>query len=85
MRRFQAASSGIVGAVKAASPIPSQLASGCCPPTDQRAQRFDADVCGEHEEGDGEQLLGASLRRVRAETRAGEQPQDDKAGKRLDQ
>src|SRR2546423_5360462 len=42
---------------------------------DQRAQRLDADVGGEDEEGDGEQLLGAPLCRARAETGAGEEPQ----------
>jgi len=35
-RRFQAASSGIVGAVKAARPIPTQLAAGWWPPISER-------------------------------------------------
>ena len=51
----------------------------------QRADRLDTDIGGEDEEGNGDQLLGSSLRPVRAEARAGEQPQDDKTRDRLDQ
>ena len=51
----------------------------------QRADRLDTDIGCEDEEGNGDQLLGSSLRRVRAKARAGEQPQDDKTRDRLDQ
>jgi len=51
----------------------------------QRADRLDTDIGGEDEEGNGDQLLGSSLRPVRAEARTGEQPQDDKTRDRLDQ
>ena len=52
---------------------------------DERAQCLDADVPGEQEETDGDQLLCAPLGAAGATPRAGEQPEHDTTSKRLDQ
>ena len=52
---------------------------------DECAQRLDAHIPGEQEEADGNQLLGTPLGTTRATPRAGEQPEHDTAGERLDQ
>ena len=61
--RLARASSGMVGAVNAARPIPTHDSPGWWPPTTV-ADRLDADVGGEQEVARGDQLLRPALGRL---------------------
>jgi hypothetical protein len=51
----------------------------------ERPDRLDRDVGGEHKEARGDQLLSPTLSCGRANASAGEEPEHDEAGERLDQ
>ena len=84
MRTFTNARSGIVGAVKAASPTPTQLVPGLAVVI-RRAHGLDADVRGKQEEARGDQLLRPAFGSARTDPPAGEEPDDDEPGEGLDQ
>jgi hypothetical protein len=52
---------------------------------DEAADRLDADIDGEYEEGRGDQLLRQALSAVRPNAATREQPKHDEAGQRFDQ